>query len=396
MIDVIILAGGLGTRLQGVVSDVPKPMAKVQGEPFLSYILDNLSSKGFNRVIIGLGYKAEVITNFFKDSYQGMEIVYSFEEEPLGTGGGVLNALKYVKTSEFILMNGDTFFDVDFKQLIKFHQEKKGDISLALKDMDDASRYGTVKLDGKSRVSKFVEKSANSTGFINGGIYVINTNVLKVAEFPRKFSFEKVVLENNELNIKIFGGKFNNYFIDIGIPEDYSKAQVELKKRKALFLDRDGVINVEKNYIYKVEDVEFIEGIFALLKHYQDNGYLLFIVTNQAGIARGFYKEEDFHNITKWMNEVFASKGINITKVYFDPTHEIYGIGKYKRDSFDRKPNPGMIFKARDEYNLDLDNSILIGDKDSDIEAGINAGIKKNILVTPNSKNIYKEVMEKC
>lgn len=149
---------------------------------------------------------------------------------------------------------------------------------------------------------------------------------------------------------------------------------------KALFLDRDGVINVEKNYVYKIEDFEFIDGIFELVRSYQEQGYLIFVITNQAGIGRGYYTEDDFLNLTDWMLERFEEQGIKITEVYYCPYHPTHGIGEYLKDSIDRKPNPGMILKAKEKYDIDLGNSVLIGDKESDIEAGKAAGILKLIL----------------
>lgn len=150
---------------------------------------------------------------------------------------------------------------------------------------------------------------------------------------------------------------------------------------KALFLDRDGVINVEKNYVYKIEDFEFIDGIFELVKSYQENGFLIIVITNQAGIGRGYYTEEDFHKLNNWMIEQFKQRGIKITEVYYCPYHPTHGIGEYLKDSFDRKPNPGMILKAQDKYKIDLSQSVLIGDKESDIEAGERVGVNKLILV---------------
>jgi D-glycero-D-manno-heptose 1,7-bisphosphate phosphatase len=151
---------------------------------------------------------------------------------------------------------------------------------------------------------------------------------------------------------------------------------------KALFLDRDGVINVEKNYVYRIEDFQFIDGIFDVLKHYQNAGFLLIVVTNQAGIARGYYSEEDFHTLNRWMVNFFKETGIHITSVYYCPFHPVYGIGHYKQESFCRKPSPGMLLQAAQDYNINLSESLIIGDKESDIEAGFNAGIQTTVLVT--------------
>lgn len=157
---------------------------------------------------------------------------------------------------------------------------------------------------------------------------------------------------------------------------------------KALFLDRDGVINVDKNYVYKIEDFEWVEGIFDVCEFFQDKGYRIFVVTNQSGICRGYYSEDDFLKLTKWMEEEFAKKGINITKTFYCPHHpEITG------ECGCRKPNPGMILKAKDEFNIDLKNSVLIGDKQSDIDAAKNAGVKKTYLLGKDIKNL-KEVID--
>ncbi|MCY9664836.1 HAD family hydrolase [Paenibacillus alginolyticus] len=158
---------------------------------------------------------------------------------------------------------------------------------------------------------------------------------------------------------------------------------------KALFLDRDGVINVEKNYVYKIEDFEFVNGIFELAKHFVNSGYLIIVITNQAGIGRGFYSERDFHILNNWMVNEFTKQNIKINKVYYCPYHPIHGIGKYKKDSFFRKPNPGMILNALQLFDIDPQQSILIGDSITDIEAGLNSGIKHNILIGKQYSNDF-------
>lgn len=159
---------------------------------------------------------------------------------------------------------------------------------------------------------------------------------------------------------------------------------------KALFLDRDGVININNSYVYKQEDFCFINGIIETLRYFQDKGYLLIIITNQSGIGRGYYTEAEFNKLTEWMIEQFADRGVYITKIYFSPYHLEHGIGKYKKDGFCRKPNPGMILTAQEEFDIDLDQSMLVGDSESDIEAGINAGVKTNILLSCCNDDLQK------
>jgi D-glycero-D-manno-heptose 1,7-bisphosphate phosphatase len=156
---------------------------------------------------------------------------------------------------------------------------------------------------------------------------------------------------------------------------------------KALFLDRDGVINAEKNYVYRIEDFEFLPGIFDLCAIAMRLGYRLVVITNQAGIGRGYYSEADYQHLTDWMLQQFRDRGIGIDRVYYCPYHPTAGVGEYRRDSLHRKPNPGMLLKARDELGLDLSSSVLVGDKDTDIEAGIAAGVKSNIKLVPSGKH---------
>ena len=150
---------------------------------------------------------------------------------------------------------------------------------------------------------------------------------------------------------------------------------------KAVFLDRDGIINEDGHYVHRIEEFHFVDGIFDFCRAAKEKGYLLIVFTNQSGIARGYYSEDDFLFLTKWMCDRFAEQGAPIDHVYYCPYHPEKGIGKYKKDSYDRKPNPGMIFKARDAYDIDLQNSVVLGDKDSDVEAGRNAGVGTLLLM---------------
>ena len=226
--EAIVLAGGFGTRLQTVVKEVPKPMAPVAGKPFLQYILDYLIAHKVSHVVLAVGYLRETIIDYFGDNYQSLSITYAVEENPLGTGGGILNASKQIKGDNVFVINGDTFFDVDLVELSAFHETNNALLTVALKNMKKFDRYGTVETDNNGRIVGFLEKKYLDEGFINGGIYCLNKHIFH-PELPDAFSFEKEILEKEIVNRKIYGLRSEGYFIDIGIPEDYARAQDDFK-----------------------------------------------------------------------------------------------------------------------------------------------------------------------
>ncbi|OAG27021.1 nucleotidyltransferase family protein [Thermodesulfatator autotrophicus] len=228
--EAIVLAGGLGTRLRKVVKDVPKPMADINGKPFLEYLLTFLAKQGIEKVILSVGYKYEVIKGYFGKSFLGIELVYSVECKPLGTGGGIRKSLSYIDSENVFIMNGDTLFEVALNKLFLFHKEKKSLLSVALKPMKQFDRYGVVKLDENKRIIGFEEKRYYESGLINGGIYLLNKNFFMSFDLKEKFSFEKDFLEKYYTIYDFYGLEFNKYFIDIGIPEDYERAKEDFKK----------------------------------------------------------------------------------------------------------------------------------------------------------------------
>ena len=211
----IVLAGGLGTRLRSIVKDVPKPMAPIGDKPFLAFVLEYLKKQGVNEIILSVSYKYEVIQNYFKNRFCGMYIVYNVEKELLGTGGAIRDALKFVDDEAYVL-NGDTFFDIDLKEL-SLEQNK---ICIALKQMKNFDRYGSININNRGFVVSFEEKVYKTKGFINGGIYHIKKGIFDDFSLQDKFSFEEFLQKNFE-HLKIKSRVFDNYFIDIGIPSDY-------------------------------------------------------------------------------------------------------------------------------------------------------------------------------
>ena len=220
----IILAGGFGTRLQTVVKDVPKPMAEINGFPFLKYLLESLSKQGVTTVILSVGYKQKIIKDYFQNQYLNMEIIYSSEDTPLGTGGAILQALTFTKDEIVFILNGDTFFDVDLRAMSNLHKETNADITLATKKMEKFNRYGTLDIN-EGRVIGFQEKKYQEKGLINGGIYLINSKLFQAFELPSKFSFESDFLEHSLQTLFVNAFISDGYFIDIGIPEDYYHAR---------------------------------------------------------------------------------------------------------------------------------------------------------------------------
>lgn len=226
--EAIILAGGFGTRLQQVVSDVPKPMAPINNVPFLAYILNYLAKYNITHVVLAVGYKKDIIINYFGDKYKNMNIDYSIEDTPLLTGGAIKKAISKCKEKNIFIINGDTYFDVNLAKLMEQHLSTNANFTIAVKEMTDFNRYGTVKIDKYNRVIGFEEKKYYAQGYINGGIYCIKNNILeKIAK--NAFSFEKDYMEKHYAIDKTLAFYSEGYFIDIGIPSDYQKAQNDFK-----------------------------------------------------------------------------------------------------------------------------------------------------------------------
>jgi D-glycero-alpha-D-manno-heptose 1-phosphate guanylyltransferase len=227
--EAIILAGGAGTRLKTVLPDIPKPMAPIGDKPFLCYLFKYLEGNGIGSVILSVGYMYEFIVEYFGFCYGRAGVKYSIENEPLGTGGAVKKALELVSGNEVVVLNGDTFFPVPLAEMYRNHMELNSEISVALKPLRQFSRYGNVRVAG-SRIVGFEEKVMVDDGLINGGVYIFNQNVFERFELPSKFSLEANFFQpyvNNRLALTAFIS--NEYFIDIGVPEDYYKSQQELR-----------------------------------------------------------------------------------------------------------------------------------------------------------------------
>lgn len=387
--EAIILAGGMGTRLKPCVENLPKPLAPIDGKPFLRYILDYLYVNGVHRAIISTGYKAEAIEEYIGKVHRGMTVDYCREDFPLGTGGAIKKALGMCKDNCVAVINGDTYFDVDLPLMKKFHDDSGCRISLAAKWIENAENSGLL-YHKNGILCGFREKGISASGLINGGIYFINKNALDNIS-DEKFSFEKNILEADYCPVAVY--ESDGYFIDIGIPENYRKAEREKEKlysrrtRKAVFLDRDGTINYDTGHLYRTDDFRFLEKADEAIAKIKSKGYLVIVITNQAGIAKGLYTAKDVDTLHSYIDSLLLdSHGVTADGYYYCPHHSEAVIEEFKADCPCRKPNPGLILKAVADFSdigieIDLENSFTVGNRLSDILAGKNAGTGHNILV---------------
>jgi D-glycero-alpha-D-manno-heptose 1-phosphate guanylyltransferase len=231
--EAIILAGGLGTRLRSAVPDLPKCMAPVAGKPFIFHVITYFHQQGISRFIFSLGYRHEIIESYLAEQFSSLNYSCSIEKEPLGTGGAILKACSLSISRQVLVLNGDTLFAVNAADIAKDHAQHDADCTLALKRMQDSDRYGVVETAIDGKIISFKEKKWYTESFINGGVYALNVENFVNTSFPEKFSFEKDYLEKSYHEKKIYGLVQDGYFIDIGIPEDYERAQKELNHPNA-------------------------------------------------------------------------------------------------------------------------------------------------------------------
>lgn len=369
----VLLVGGFGTRLSHVVKDVPKPMAPIKDIPFLKYIYEQLLSQGVDNFVFLTGHKAEVIEEYFKEY---SNIRFFRESSPLGTGGALLNAYDYLEDS-FLFVNGDTFFDIDLSILESFSKDKS--FTMALRYTDNIERYGFVKLKSSTEylIDSFVEKGClpknQIDGYINGGFYFIKKNVLTtfISSFNgQMISFENEIIPQLIKEQSAYGLPMGGAFIDIGIPEDYFKAQnlipnrLSEEKRPALFIDKDGTMIVDNGYCHG-KDITLIEETISYVKEYINKGYLLVMITNQAGVAKGKFSEKDMMDNINALKNAYKEHHIVFDDVEFCCYHEDAVLPEYKFVSLSRKPNPGMLLNACEKLRIDLNYSIMYGDNES-------------------------------
>jgi len=389
-----ILVGGMGTRLGDITRAVPKPLLEVgEGVAFLDVVIEQVARQGFTDVILLAGYLGHLVRERYESRKAGpAQVRVLVEPEPRGTGGAVAFAREIV-APRFLLLNGDTFLDINMRALAG--EAADTEALIALRRVADSSRYGTVELAG-TRIIRFREKAPGVVGpaVINTGVYVLNATILdRIRTLP--CSIERDIFPALAQEGRLMGAIREGYFLDIGLPETLERGRRELlgiRRRPAAFLDRDGVLNVDHDYVHRPEQVEWIPGAVECVRRLNDIGYRVVVVTNQAGVAHGYYGEDSVHALHAWMSDQLATHGAFIDAFYHCPYHPEARVEEFRHTHVDRKPGPGMILRALSELDIDKDRSFLIGDKESDIAAARGAGIPSFLFTAGN----LNEFLDRC
>lgn len=419
---VVIMAGGKGTRIASVKSDVPKPMIPICGKPILEWQIENLKACGLKEITLVVGYLGNVIQEYFGDGTNfSVKINYFVEDAPLGTAGALFKMPEL--TEDFLLMCGDVILDVDFNRFIEFHKKNNAwaslmahpnghpyDSSLLVTEILPPQVVGGNPVD-THRVVKWMNKEDERLFYknrVNAGIEIISPELLKETmksfvprhpETPDKIDLDRDVLKPNIKSGRIYAYDTPEYIKDMGTPDRFYEVEEDIKsgkvkarnlknKQKAVFLDRDGTINKYVGFLTKTEQFELLSGVAEAIKIINKSGYLAIAVTNQPVIARGDCTWEELQQIHDKMETELGKKGAFLDAIYICPHHKDKGFEgerlDYKFDCECRKPKTGLFYQASKDFNIDLSLSIMIGDSERDIEAGKNAGCKNSIMIEKN------------
>lgn len=404
---VVISAGGKGTRISSIASDIPKPMIPIDGMPVLEREIASLKKQGFDDIIITVSHLGNIIMNYFGDGSKispitnepfGVNIEYFYEEVPLGTAGALFK-LKDKLTEDFLLLNGDAIFDVDFNRFVEYHREKNGLVTLFTHPNSHPYDSGLIITSDNGSVKEWLSKEDERPEFyknrVNAGLHVLSPKILDMNIDSEKVDLDRQILKPLCKSGLVYAYDSPEYVKDMGTPERYYTVQqnfvdgiVEAKnlknKQKAIFLDRDGTINKYVGFLRNIDEFELIDGVSKTIKELNDKGYLVIVITNQPVIARGEVTVEELNTMHNKMETLLGKEGAYVDAIYYCPHHPHKGyegeIKELKIDCDCRKPKPGLILKAAKDFNIDLEKSWMIGDSDIDILAGKNAGCKTALI----------------
>jgi D,D-heptose 1,7-bisphosphate phosphatase len=396
--EALVLAGGLATRLGEAAADVPKCLQPVAGRPFIDHLLWDLRRQGVRRVVLCTGRLHEAVEAHVGDGTAfGVEAVYSLESEPLGTAGALALGSRSIEGEYVIAVNGDSLLDCNLLDLsLRLRAEPTADAVLALREVPDASRFGSVRLGPGGRIEAFAEKGSAGPGLINGGVYCLRTARLRGLPIAVS-SLESDVFPALAAAERLLGAVSDAFFVDIGLPESLAAAQTPVaawRRKPCAFLDRDGVINEDVGHLHAPDEFRFMPGAPEAIRMLNDSGWLVVVVTNQAGIGRGLYTEEDFARFTGFIDERLAEAGAHVDATYHCPHHPTAGLGEYLTECDCRKPAPGMVLRAIADWKPDVGRSFLLGDKPSDLEAAAAAGVRGVLYRGGNVQDVVAGIIE--
>jgi len=408
---VIIMAGGKGTRVESVAGDIPKPMIPICGKPVLEYQIDCLKSNGLTDITLVIGHLGHKIKEYFGDGGNfGCKISYFTETEPLGTAGAIfkINELP----DDFILINGDIIFDIDFLRIIDFHKQKKALASIVVHPNSHPFDSALIETNSSNQVTGWLNKEDNRKYYknlVNAGIHIISRALLaNSTQTKEKVDLDRDLLKPSIQTGFIFAYQTPEYIKDMGLPERIAQVSLDIEKgvvrkknlktkQKCVFMDRDGTINKFNDFIKKPDDFELIDGAAKAIGKINSLGYLAIVITNQPVIARGEVEIETLDQIHMKMETELGNNHSYIDDLFYCPHHPDKGFPgekpEYKIDCNCRKPKPGMILAAAEKYNIDLPNSYMVGDDMRDVKAGIAAGCIPVLLSDKPAETEIKEKM---
>lgn len=421
----VIMAGGRGTRIASVNSEVPKPMIPVCGKPILEWQIENLRACGLTDIILVVGYLGHVIRDYFGDgSRLGVHIGYFVEDTPLGTAGALFKMPEL--TEDFLLLCGDVILDVDFGRFIEFHRNNHAwaslmahpnghpyDSSLLVTEVLPPFVPGGLPVD-THRVVRWMNKEDERLYYknrVNAGVEIISPELLRETmrhfvprhpETPDKIDLDRDVLKPHIGSGRIYAYDTPEYIKDMGTPERLREVEEDMRsgkvkarnlqnRQKAVFLDRDGTLNRYVGFLTEPEQLELLPGVAEAIRRINQSGYLAIVVTNQPVIARGECTWENLQEIHNRMETLLGKEGAFVDGIYVCPHHPDKGFEgerpEYKRLCDCRKPQPGLLLQAARDFNIDLGSSYMIGDSGADVQAGQNAGCRESFLLDPAEGN---------
>jgi len=393
-VQAVILAGGKGTRLKHLTESIPKPMIPVAGKPLLLHQVELCEKYGFNQITILVNHLKDPIINFFGDGSKfGVSITYYEEPEPLGTVGGI-KAIEASLKEDFLVLYGDVMINMHLKKFWDFHKSKKSECTLALHPNDHPYDSDLVDMDKNCRVTEFFPKPHQEGKYyrnlVNAGAYIFSPEIFKYLEKGKKADFGREVFPTIFNQIKMFGYNTSEYLKDMGTPDRLEKVEADVQSglvehrsydypQKAIFLDRDGVINPDKHLIFRPDEMELYPFAAEAIKKINQSPFLTLVATNQSVVARNLCTEVELAKVHNKLETLLGDEKAKLDAIYYCPHHPERGFPEenkeYKIECDCRKPKPGMLLNGAKDFNVDLSKSYFIGDSERDIIAGFKAGV---------------------